>query len=252
MKYQFRGVELLEKKQPSDLALEFTSVQRYEPDRPATIISGPEELCFVVIKGSIQYQTESGKGLAAFRDMIYLPRKTSINLSSVLPGSVVMAYGAPAHRDTRFSHIPFEQIDRNRETHREYGEKSTNCRRDVWHFIGDDFDACRLMMGLCRGDTGGWTAWPPHEHSQEREEVYTYFDMGEAFGIQCVYEDMSDPIIIALVREGDLVSIPGGYHPNTGSPAGPISFVYCMVSRKPDDRKFLDLRIQEPYGKEFK
>jgi len=252
MKYQFRAGELLKKKQPSQIGLEFTSVQRFELGMPVKIQSGPEEICFVVIRGVSGFDTGSVKDQASFRDMIYLPRNSNIQLYAVEPGSVVMAYGAPAHRDTKFAYIHFEEIDQNTHNHKEYGDALINCRRDVWHYINDDFNACRLMMGLCRGDTGGWTSWPPHEHSEEKEEIYTYFNMGDAFGIQCVYEDMANPIIIALVREGDIISIPRGYHPNTGSPAGAISFVYCMVSKKPDDRKFMDLRIQKIYGDTFK
>lgn len=252
MKYHFKSHEITERKAPVEMGLEFTSVRRIELDMEAEVESGPEELCFVLISGSAAYRSGSTEGSAAFKDMVYLPRNSSIQFNLLQPGTVIMAYGAPAHRDTGFAHLRFSDIDGNSETHKEYGDRGTNCRRDVWHYINDDFDACRLMMGICRGDTGGWTAWPPHEHGEEREEVYTYFEMGKAFGIQCVYEDMDEPVIIALVREGDIVSIPGGYHPNTGSPAGAISFIYCMVANKPDDRKFMDLRIQEIYGSEFK
>ena len=252
VKYHFRAEELYEKKSPGEMGLAFTSVRRFEPVGPFTIDSGPEEICLVILKGEAGFRSGEYEGLAVCRDMIYMPRNSSIQLDRGKEEPVIMAYGAPAHRDTSFAHIPFAGIDDDPGRHREYGDASINCRRDVWHFINDDFDACRLMMGICRGDTGGWTSWPPHEHGREREEVYTYFDMGKAFGIQCVYEDMDEPVTIALVREGDIVAISKGYHPNTGSPAGPICFVYCMVAMEPDDRKFMDLRIQEIYGSAFK
>lgn len=252
MKYHFKAKELHKKKNPEEMGLAFTSVQRIESTEAIRIESGSEEICLVVTGGKAGFKSGNNMGSAGFRDMIYMPWKSTILIDPETNDTELMVYGAPAHRDTSFAHIPFSSIDQDPKAHREYGDPATNSRRDVWHFINDDFDACRLMMGQCRGDTGGWTSWPPHEHSREREEVYTYFDMGKAFGIQCVYEDMDDPVLIALVREGDIVAIPGGYHPNSGSPAGPISFIYCMVSKKPDDRKFMDLRIQEIYGNEFK
>jgi 5-deoxy-glucuronate isomerase len=39
------------------------------------------------------------------------------------------------------------------------------------------------MTSLCWGNPGGWTAWPPNEHAAKREEIYVYFDMGDAFEI---------------------------------------------------------------------
>jgi len=107
-------------------------------------------------------------------------------------------------------------------------------------------------MGLCESDAGGWTAWPPHEHAEKREEVYVYFNMGNAFGVQCVYDDMDNPYDVTMIRDGDLISIPKGYHPNVGCPAGKISYIYCMVSKIPGDRNFMDLKIQEIYGDKFK
>ena len=62
---------------------------------------------------------------------------------------------------------------------------------------------------------------------------------------------MDEPMAMALVRNGDVVSIPRGYHPNAGSPAGAICFVYCMTATKPDERKFMDLKIQQIYGEKF-
>jgi len=55
-----------------------------------------------------------------------------------------------------------------------------------------------------------------------------------------------------MIRDGDLISIPKGYHPNVGCPAGKISYIYCMVSKIPGDRNFMDLKIQEIYGDKFK
>ena len=75
--------------------------------------------------------------------------------------------------------------------------------------------------------------------------------MGKAFGVQCVYEDMDDPMAVVMVRDGDLVSVPRGYHPNVGCPAGRISYVYCMTARTAGQRDFMDLHFQEIYGDGF-
>jgi 5-deoxy-glucuronate isomerase len=182
--------------------------------------------------------------------MLYVPRRATVQLRASSE-TVVMRFGAPADLNTQFTYLPFASIDSDPARHKTYGSRETNCRREVWDFIGDDFSAWRLMVGFCRGETGGWTAWPPHEHASKREEVYVYFDMGHASGVQCIYEDVTHPLVVALVTEGDLVSVPRGYHPSVACPGGRMSYVYCMAAKQPGDRRFMDLNIQAIYGDRF-
>jgi 5-deoxy-glucuronate isomerase len=101
---------------------------------------------------------------------------------------------------------------------------------------------------MCCGGFGSWTAWPPHEHGEKREEVYVYFGMDDGFALQCVYDDLENPSELFLVRDGHLVAIPGGYHPNVGCPKTGIRYIYCMVSTAAEDRNFMDLNIQRQFG----
>jgi len=201
-------------------------------------------------KKFIDFQFKNKKGIADFKDMIYIPRRKRIQLYS--KNAVIMYFSAPTEIDTQFLYIDFLSIDKNPNTHKIFGSSENNCKRSVWNFIDSDFNCSRLMMGLCESDAGGWTAWPPHEHAEKREEVYVYFNMGNAFGVQCVYDNMDNPYDVAMIRDGDLISIPKGYHPNVGCPDGKISYIYCMVSKIPGDRNFMDLKIQEIYGDKFK
>ena len=251
VKYHFKPAELLRGLGPEDMGLDHTYAQRLElAGQSCTVDTEDHEVCLVVLEGQVDYRMAGAGGTAAGKDMLYVPRGSGVELAAG-ERAVLMRYGAPAHIDTDFAHIPFARIDADPARHAVYGSLENNSRRNVWHFIGDDFNASRLMMGICRSETGGWTSWPPHEHGDKREEVYTYIDMGHGFGIQCVYEDMTDPLAVALVTEGDLVSIPRGYHPNVGCPAGVMSFIYCMVARTPGERRFMDLHIQPIYGDRF-
>ena len=72
--------------------------------------------------------------------------------------------------------------------------------------------------------------------------------MGDSFGVQLVYDDIETPYTVAIVKDGHLVAIPKGYHPNCGSPCGGISYIYCMVSVKAEDRSFMDLQTQKIFG----
>jgi 5-deoxy-glucuronate isomerase len=251
LKYHFKPAEMLGGLRPEEMGLAYTHVQRLElSGAPAAIETADQEVCLVVLEGQVGYETASVAGSAGAKDMLYVPRGSVLELAAA-ERAVLMRYGAPAHIDTEFVHLPFARIDADPARHAAYGTENNNSRRDVWHFLGDDFNASRLMMGICRSRTGGWTSWPPHEHGDQREEVYTYIDMGHGFGIQCVYEDMTTPLAVALVTEGDLVSIPRGYHPNVGCPASVMSFVWCMVALTPGQRQFMNLRIQPLYGDRF-
>jgi 5-deoxy-glucuronate isomerase len=252
----FHSDALVGGKNPGELGLEFTSVRRVElaAGSRADFETAETEMCVVVIQGAADFRsvlrvgrTETGR--AELKDMVFLPPGSKAEFFG--GGAVLMAYEAPSELGADFGHIRFAAVDGDPKTHKIYGKAETGCVRDVWNYVDSGYPCSRLMMGLCAGRDGGWTAWPPHEHAAEREEVYVYFDMEKSFGVQLVYEAISEPGAAMVVREGDLVSIPRGFHPNAGSPAGRISYVYCMTARKPGERNFMDLRIQKEYGEKF-
>lgn len=241
----FKQKELLSYHDPKSLGLVYCSVQRIELTGEEVVLeSGEQELCLIVIEGSLQFACEGAEGSAQMCDMLYVPRDSVITISG--EQGVVMRYGAPCSKKYTFHHIAFEEVDKD-ERHKVYGKKENGTLRDVWNFIDDSFESGRFLTGICYGRDGGWTAWPPHEHGKEREEVYVYFNMGNSFGIQCVYDDMEHPSTY-LVQEGDFVSIPTGYHPNVGCPCGGIHYAFVMVSTTEGDRCFMDLRTQKIYG----
>lgn len=245
-RHHFLPDQTLNLLRPADLGLEYTSVQRLAIGREAIpIASEAEELCLVVVDGKLDYRCGEHSGSAELGDMLYVPIQSSIDLSDG-PAAVVR-FGAPCTRQTRFVHIAFKAVDAD-DRHKRYGSAENGTRRDVWNFIDEKFDSSRFLTGICYGAPGGWTAWPPHEHGDKREEVYAYFNMGDGFALQCVYDDMNDPDAVAMVRNGHVIAIPAGYHPNVGCPKSGIRYVYCMVSRTAEDRNFMDLRTQSIYG----
>lgn len=246
MKQFFHKDELLELIKPEDMGLTYTSVQRIEVKDDVVVESGSEELCFIVIEGKVEYEINSVRDCAVMLDMLYLPIESSIRFFGGENG-VLMRYGAPCGRKTSFGHIRHKDVDAD-DRHKVYGKTECGTHRDVWNYIDEKFDSSRFLTGICRGDNGGWTAWPPHEHGKEREEVYVYFNMGNSFGAQFLYNDLDKPILAEIVRNGDFISIPEGYHPNVGCPCGGIFYAYVMVSTTADDRDFMALRTQKIYG----
>ncbi|SDI75528.1 5-deoxy-glucuronate isomerase [Propionivibrio dicarboxylicus] len=244
-KYHFKPDETLDLLKPADMGLVHTSLQRVEISSSAVVLnSGAEELCLVVIDGNLSYHCLDTAGTAELGDMLYLPINSEIRLQG--GPAVLIRYGAPCQRRTSFAHIRFKDVDAD-DRHKTYGKTELGTRREVWNCIDEKFDSSRFLMGICYGAPGGWTAWPPHEHGEKREEVYVYFNMDDGFGLQCVYDDMRKANV-ALVQNGHVISIPSGYHPNVGCPKTGIRYVYCMVSTSAEDRNFMDLHTQEIYG----
>ncbi len=250
MKYHLKPAELTGGKEPQDIGLEHTYVRRVEVNGKAVLEPSEREICLVIIKGQVEFKVADISGSAVLKDMIYVPRTCGVELSG--ENAVVMCYGAPSDGlNAKPVHLKFSEIDADANRHKVFGKTENGTRRDVWQYIDTNFNCSRLMMGICYGAPGGWTAWPPHEHAEKREEVYIYFDLDNSFAVQCVYDDMDDAYTVAMVREGDLISIPKGYHPNVGCPARGISYVYCMVAKEAGDRNFMDLHIQKDFGDKF-
>lgn len=245
MKYHFYPEETLRRIEPGEMGLRYTSVQRHILQGEHSFYSEREECCLVVLEGTVRFRCGENSGEAVSSDMLYLPVGERLTLEST--DAIVVQYGAPCTRRTAFAHIPFAEVDRD-SRHKVYGKAEDGTRRDVWNFIDEAFDSSRFLVGICQGAPGGWTAWPPHIHGDKREEVYLYYQMGDGFGLQCVYQGMSEPDSVALVQDYHLVAIPDGYHPNVGCPKGGLRYVYCMVSVQAEDRSFMDLKTQAVYG----
>jgi len=238
--------ELLQVKNPSEVGTVHTSVRRIElGDRIQEIQSGDEELCIVCIEGNLTFEIDGISGEAKMKDMLYVPIGSVLAVRGT--DAVLMRFGASCDRKTKFVHIKFDEVDTS-DRHKVYGKIENGTRRDVWNFIDESFDSPRFLCGMCKGSNGGWTAWPPHEHAAKREEVYVYFNMGNSFGAQFVYDDMDNPYTVALIKNGSVVTIPKGFHPNVGSPSGGIFYAYIMVSLQPEDRNFMDLHVDATYG----
>ncbi|WP_234572951.1 5-deoxy-glucuronate isomerase [Rhodohalobacter sp. 614A] len=123
----------------------------------------------------------------------------------------------------------FEEINNDPELTEILGQEG--CERKIHRLIDKNLPAKRLLGGLIFSKDGNWTSWPPHEHTDTKEEIYLYIEMPPpAFGIQLVYEDLETPEYLGPVYENDAVVIKRGYHPNVAVPGYPINFVWIMAT----------------------
>jgi 5-deoxy-glucuronate isomerase len=176
-------------------------------------------------------------------DAVYIPRDSSVTITTKT--SVDIAEFS-ADVDNRY---PL-QIVRATEIAKDPGLKFSTggpgCTRHLQLLLAKNIEAGRLIAGITKADPGNWTSWPPHEHAALLEEMYVYFDMPDpAYGIQLVYNNAESPELVTVVRDGDAVLIPNGYHPNVSVPGHRICFLWAMAAhREVADRQFGVVNVQ--------
>jgi 5-deoxy-glucuronate isomerase len=176
-------------------------------------------------------------------DAIYIPRDSQVEVSTKSKADV-----AEFSSDVEGKY-PLKVV-RYAETSQDPGMKFSaggpGSSRQLNMLIAKNVEAGRLVAGFTHSDPGNWTSWPPHEHAKMLEEIYVYFDMPEpAYGIQLVYNNTEYPELVTVVRDGDAVLMPSGYHPNVSVPGHRIAFLWAMAAhREVEDRQFGVVNIQ--------
>jgi len=211
---------------------------------PAVSFSaGGRETALICLSGSAFTKTGGCEFELGQYDAIYIPRDSAIEVSTKSETDI-----AEFSSDVEGKY-PL-QIVRYAETSRDSGLKFSTggpgSSRQLNMLIAKNVEAGRLVAGFTHSDPGNWTSWPPHEHAKMLEEMYVYFDMPEpAYGIQLVYNNMEYPELVTVVREGDAVLMPSGYHPNVSVPGHRIDFLWAMAAhREVEDRRFGVVNIQ--------
>lgn len=92
--------------------------------------------------------------------------------------------------------------------------------------LDENRDARLLYIGEFWVENGNWASYPPHKHDVDNmpdegalDEVYYFeFDKPQGFGFQAVYSKEGDIDEAYVVRNGDFVEVPKGYHPCSVAP----------------------------------
>ena len=207
-------------------------------DAPARIATGERETAFVVLNGTVTATVAGTSYELARYDALYVPRDESVSISAGSGGGDLAEISAPVSKRHPVQVVRFADVQKDPGLHFNAGGPSS--KRDLNVLIGKNVQAGRIMAGVTFSEQGNWTSWPPHEHAAMLEEAYLYIDMpAPAFGIQLVYTNPREPEVATIVREGDVVMMPQGYHPNVAAPGGPINFLWMMAAvREDDDRQY--------------
>ncbi len=207
-------------------------------DAPLRFGTGEFEVGFICLRGSATVTAAGQAHTLARYDAAYVPRDASVEVRAGADGCDLAEIAAPVTAVHPVQVVRFTEIRKDPTLHVDAG--GPTAKRDLNVLIGKNVEAGRIMAGVTFSEPGNWTSWPPHEHAVMLEEAYLYIDMpAPAFGIQLVYTDAREPEVATIVREGDLVVMPQGYHPNVAAPGGAINFLWMMAAnRENDDRKY--------------
>jgi 5-deoxy-glucuronate isomerase len=209
----------------------------------AAFHTGDLETGFIVLNGSGKVTVGSESFEVTRFDGMYIPRGSSVEVSTeeVLD---IAEFAAPVTGSYPLQFIPYEQVSANPSL--KFTTGAATQQRHLNIILGKNVDAGRIMAGVTISEPGNWTSWPPHEHARMLEEMYVYFDMPHpAFGLQLVYNETQYPELVTVVRDGDAVLMPGGYHPNVSVPGHRICFLWAMAAHtEKADRQFGVVHVQ--------
>jgi len=217
-------------------------------DAPIGFSTGAMETGLIGLKGSAIVNAGGQRFTIGRYDSLYVPRGEAIEVAPGPDGCDLAEVAAPVDHAYPIQFVPFTAVQADPGLHLTVGGAAA--QRDLNILIGKNVQAGRIMAGVTFSAPGNWTSWPPHEHAAMLEEAYLYIDMpAPTFGLQLVYTDSKEPELATIVREGDVVLMPQGYHPNVAAPGGSINFLWMMAAnRERDDRQYGVVNVQPEFA----
>jgi 5-deoxy-glucuronate isomerase len=217
-------------------------------DAAIRFATGEHETSLICLNGQATVQAEGKAFELKQYDALYIPRDCDVEVAALAEGCDLAEISAPVAGRYPLQMVSFADVQGDPALHFKTGGQGAE--RELNILIGKNVEAGRLLAGVTFSKPGNWTSWPPHEHAAMLEEAYLYIDMpAPAWGIQLVYTNPQEPEMATVVREGDVVLMPRGYHPNVAAPGGQINFLWMMAAnREGEDRQFGVVNVQPEYA----
>jgi len=217
-------------------------------DSPEKFNSNDHEIGLICLNGTGTVKVGDESFQLERYDAVYASRDSEIEVTAGPSGCDLAEVSAPVEKQYPVKFVSYTEVRQNPKLHLIAGKPPAE--RDLNVLIGANVEAGRIMAGVTFSTPGNWTSWPPHEHSKLLEEAYLFIDMpAPSFGIQFVYTNPNDPELVQVVREGDCVLMPQGYHPNVAAPGGQINFLWMMAAvREGEDRLYGVVNVQPEYA----
>lgn len=201
------------------------------------------ELNAMVVTGQVHISHQTGSHTLNKHDSLYVPACQEVDL--VAAKDAVLFIGGAVYEGTgQFFTRTYDLTLPLGDIHQVHGKPPY--QREVFMTLAQQDAGSRLICGITRGEPGKWTSWPPHQHSNDLEEVYCYFDIPKpqaAFHFASREAGVFEHI--HPVSTGDFVVIPEGYHPTCGMPGVSSCYFWIMAAFRNKSRRY-DLAVNDP------
>jgi 5-deoxy-glucuronate isomerase len=208
--------------------------------------NGAQETGFIVLSGAATVTVDGKAHELVQYDGIYIPRDSSVEVRST--GVDIAEFSSDVAERYPLQVAKYTEVSQNGSL--KFATGGDTSKRTVNIVLGKNVNAGRLVAGFTFVEQGNWASWPPHEHGAMLEEMYVYFNMPDpSFGIQLVYNNTQQPELVTVVRDGDAVLMPSGYHPNVTVPGHKMCFLWAMAAvREKEDRQFGVVNVQPGFN----
>ncbi len=115
--------------------------------------------------------------------------------------------------------------------------------RQVVHTLAAPLPAERLILYEVYVPRGTWSGWPPHCHdgrdgSPYLEETYYFrLDRAEGYCIHRNWRDDENYDDVTVARDGDVVTVPKGYHTSVACPGSNMYFLNYLAGELIGDER---------------
>lgn len=201
--------------------------------------TGAREACLVLLSGRAKVVTselraeEIGQRMSVFEKLppfsVYVPNDDFYEVTAItdLELAICTAPGKGGHKARLIvpEHVGVET--------RGYG----NIERQIHNILPESQPADSLLVVEVFTPGGHWSSYPPHKHDQDdlpnesylEETYYHKVDPGKGFAIQRVYTDDLSLDETMIVKDGDAVMVPKGYHPVSAPPGYDVYYLNVMA-----------------------
>ena len=199
------------------------------------------EMNCLVTKGKVSLSGAISDNLD-YLDSFYMPACTEVEVSAIDDCSLYVGaakcegYGKPFVRKMDMS-LPLGDI------HQIHGEGSGS--REVMFTLAPQDAASRLICGVTWSGDGAWTSWKPHQHENDLEEVYCYFDTEKGLHYSYNTDESFADATAYVITDGDMVIAPKGYHPTCAIPDSKNTYFWVLAARSHSQRRY-DLAVTDP------
>lgn len=216
-------------------------------ERRVSFTNEGQETGLICVRGTATVTVGQQNFAMQAKDALYVSKGLPVIVETALEVDLVEC-SAKVDGDYPVQFVPYTGVQADAKLHFLAGSESS--KREIDIMLGTNVQAGRLVVGVTSSLPGNWTSWPPHEHAAMLEEIYVFFDMPEpAFGLQLVYTDGITAAEVEVVRDGDAVLLPEGYHPNVAIPGCPLNFVWMMAAhREVVDRQWGVVTVDPRYA----